>query len=101
MTEPKTDKKQKNNAEVLKEAFEEIDPDLLFVDDFEKAILGVAERCSSPPVVVYDRTKCIEILMERGATYEEALEYFEFNVAGAWHGDRTPFFLTPMTEFDS
>jgi len=91
----------KNKADVLKEVFCEIDPDLMFVDGFEDAIVGVAERCSTPPVVVYDREKCLEILVAGGLTYEEAVEYFEFNVAGAWFGDRTPFFLTSMAEFDS
>ena len=27
-------------------------------------------------------------------TYEEAVEYFEFNVIGAWVGEQTPMFLT-------
>ena len=101
MTKTKTTENQKTKADRIKEVFAEIDPDLLFADGFENAILGVVERCSSPLVVVYDRLKCIEILMERGATYEDALDYFEFNVAGAWVGDRTPFFLTPMNEFDT
>ncbi len=43
--------------------------------------------------VLYDRSKCIEILMRDGCTYEEAVEYFEFNVSGAWVGDRTPGFM--------
>ena len=25
--------------------------------------------------------------------YEEAVEYFEFNVAGAWVGEQTPIFV--------
>ena len=30
--------------------------------------------------------------------YEEAIEYFEFNVVGAWVGDNTPVFISHMRE---
>ena len=54
----------------------------------------MAERCSQPWLVVYDAEQCIEILVERdGLTYDEAEEYFSFNVTGAWVGEHTPLFL--------
>jgi hypothetical protein len=63
-------------------------------DGFEDAILGVAERCSKLPLVVYDARKCVEILVERdGMEPEEALEFFHFNTLGAWMGQHTPLFL--------
>jgi hypothetical protein len=31
-------------------------------------------------------------------SYEEAEEYFEFNVSGAWMGPNTPLFLYRITE---
>ncbi len=70
------------------------DEELLFADGFDDAILGVIERCSQPLVVVYDRNKCIEILVDQGLSGEEAEEHFAFNVSGAWVGDRTPAFLS-------
>lgn len=70
------------------------DEELLLADGFEDAFLGVLERFGMEPIVVYDRAKCIEILMTRdGMTYEGAEEHFGFNVTGAWVGDRTPAFL--------
>ena len=78
----------------------EIDEDLLCADGFDEAILGICERACSSAVVAYDRDKCIEILVERdGMTYEDAVEYFEFNVVGGWVGDNTPVFLTLMDEY--
>ena len=72
----------------------ELDPDLLFADGFDGAILGAAERCGSPLVVVYDYAKCCEILVSReGMTDDEAVEWMEFNVVGAYVGNRTPWFL--------
>jgi len=41
--------------------------------------------------VVYSGQKIVEILMERdGMEYDEALEYIEFNIEGAYVGDQTP-----------
>ncbi|HSR90203.1 MAG TPA: hypothetical protein VLK88_02775 [Gemmatimonadales bacterium] len=69
-------------------------PDALLADGFEAAIVGVAERCSQPTLVVYDAQKCIEILVARdGMSYEEASECFGFNTLGAWVGDQTPLYL--------
>jgi|HubBroStandDraft_5_1064220.scaffolds.fasta_scaffold114150_2 hypothetical protein len=66
----------------------------LLAAGFEDAIVGVAERCSQPPLVVYDVQRCLKILMERdGMDAEGALECFEYNVLGAWLGDNTPLFL--------
>jgi len=71
-------------------------PDLLKADGFDEAILGVVQRMGIQ-AICYDQDKVIDILMERdGMTYEEAVEYFEFNIAGAWVGESTPFFLETM-----
>jgi len=68
-------------------------PDALLADGFEDAILGIVERVGQPAIVIYDREKCIEILMADGTDREEAEEYFEFNTSGAWVGNATPGFL--------
>jgi len=76
----------------------EIDPEIILADGFEDAFLGFAEQFSSGPVAVYDRAKCIEVLVKQDMTHEEAEEYFEFNVAGAYVGERTPLFFTRKPE---
>jgi hypothetical protein len=69
-------------------------PDALLLDGFEDAYIGAAVRCAQPPLAVYDRDKCIEVLVQRdGMTVEDAEEYFEFNVSGAWVGPHTPLIL--------
>jgi hypothetical protein len=70
-------------------------PDLLKADGFDEAILGVVQRMGVQ-AICYDEDKVIEILMKDGMTYEEAVEYFDFNIAGAWVGESTPFFLQRM-----
>ena len=68
--------------------------ELLLADGFEAALIGTGERCGQPTIAVYDREKCIEVLEKSdGMTQEEANEFFEFNVVGAWVGEQTPIFV--------
>jgi hypothetical protein len=68
-------------------------PDLMTADGFDEAIVGVVERIGMT-AICYDKDKIIEILMKDGdMLYEEALEYFYFNIQGAWVGEHTPVFL--------
>ena len=72
---------------------------LLFLSEreFDAAILGVAERIGMSPIVAYDTAKIIDILCERdGMEGDEAAEFFEFNIAGAYVGDRTPIFIAQI-----
>lgn len=63
-------------------------------DGFEDAIIGVAERCGNPGLVIYDAAKCIQILVDRdGMSHEDATEFFYFNTLGCWAGEHTPLFL--------
>jgi hypothetical protein len=67
---------------------------MMRADGFDEAILGVAQRCGQPEIIAYDTEKILEILQAReGMTAEEAVEYFEFNIAGAWVGEETPIFI--------
>lgn len=73
-----------------------IDEGLLLADGFEDAFLGIG-RCFNVTTAVYDYERCITILMERdGMERDEAEEFFEFNVVGAYVGPATPVFLTAM-----
>jgi hypothetical protein len=72
----------------------EVYPELLKADGFDEAIVGVVQRMGIQ-AICYDQEKVIEILM-RDMSYEDAIEYFEFNIAGAWVGEATPFFLEKM-----
>jgi hypothetical protein len=72
----------------------ETNPQALKADGFDDAIIGIATRCAQKDLIAYDVPKCLTILMERdGMTEEEAQEFFDFNVVGAWVGDNTPIFI--------
>ena len=74
------------------------DPEILFLDGFEAALIGTVYRFGMPSVALYDRAKCIDILMRDGLTHEVAEEHFAFNVEGAWVGERTPAFCELGTD---
>jgi hypothetical protein len=77
-----------------REEIEEINPEALLCDGFDEAIIGMAERINLVPVVAYDVNKMLEIMVERdGMTYEDAMEYFNFNILGAWLGENTPVYI--------
>ena len=64
---------------------------MLKADGFDAAVIGVGYRCGQPPLIIYDAEKCVNILMtEQGMSFDEAQEYFSFNVEGGWHGEHTP-----------
>jgi len=75
----------------------ELNPEALVADGFSEAYIGYASpQFNAPPLAVYDSAECVRILMERdGMDYAEALEFFEFNVRGAYVGEGTPLFLVP------
>lgn len=62
--------------------------------------MGYVELFGNAPVALYNRDKCIQILMDRdGMEHTEAEEFFEFNTLGAGMGANTPAFATfPATE---
>ena len=67
---------------------------MLKVDGFDKAFLGVASRYGMDDVFAYDYDKVLKILIEKeGMSPDEALEWFEFNIIGAWVGNKTPLFV--------
>ena len=90
-------KREQILEEMQMDTFAFLDPDY-----FDEAILGVAERCGVSPVVLYDRNKCIDLLVKEGMPRDEAHEYFDFNIVGSYIGDETPLFATFLeTEEDT
>jgi hypothetical protein len=80
--------------EKILEELAEMDPEMLLADGFEEAVIGYV-TIFNKTVSLYDRNKCLDILVKRdGMTYEEAVEFFDFNVTGAYVGDLTPAFAT-------
>jgi hypothetical protein len=77
------------------ELVEEHNPEALKADGFDDAIIGIASRCGQNDLIAYDVSKILMVLQERdGMTEDEAQEFFEFNIIGAYMGENTPIFIT-------
>jgi hypothetical protein len=70
----------------------DIDEHILFADGFDDALIGYVEKANSEVIALYDKQKCIEILIEHGLSSSEAVDYFNFNILGSYLGDYTPAF---------
>ena len=78
------------------------DDEILLADGFEDAFMGIVESFGSAPKALYNTEACIDALTERdGMSYDEAMEYFNFNVAGAYVGEHTPAFVEPLYSIDT
>tara|TARA_R100001594_G_scaffold138882_1_gene182804 strand:- start:149 stop:403 length:255 start_codon:yes stop_codon:yes gene_type:complete len=77
--------------------------EMLTADGLENALLGqmAVDRWTDQPyeVLVYSVEKILNVLMERdGMTSEEAQEYFDYNIEGAYVGPGTPVYVYPFYE---
>ena len=71
----------------------ELYDELMIADGFDDCIIGVAETAGQKARVAYDMQKVIEQLMSDGISEDDAWEYFEFNILGAYVGETTPVFI--------
>ena len=70
----------------------EINPQALKADGFDDAILGMSIRGGDDNLIAYDYDKCVKIL-QKEMSYEDAVEYLEFNVVNSYVGEGTPIFI--------
>jgi len=65
----------------------------LFAEGFDMAIIGITE-VNEGYKVCYDIGRILELLViEHDMGEEEAIEYFDFNIGGAYMGPLTPIFV--------
>ena len=72
------------------------DSEILRMDGLDEACIGWSDSWNGnerPMRLVYDANKIIEILMDEGMDEEEAVEFYEFNIAGAFMGDNQPIII--------
>ena len=73
------------------------DEEALIANGFDEAIIGITIRPNM--IAVYSVQKCIDILVEEDEmTREDAIEYFEYNMAGSYLGEKTPIFVYDIQE---
>jgi hypothetical protein len=60
------------------------------LNGLDDALIGIGSQYTKPPTAIYSHTKIIETLIKQGMTPEEAIEYTDYNIIGAWTGEQTP-----------
>jgi hypothetical protein len=89
---------------VIAHTIDDIDPDspfadALLADGFEDAFVGFGMQFTAA-VAIYDYERCLTILQIRDEmSWDEASEYFEYNVVGAYVGAHTPVFMQWLTGY--
>lgn len=81
--------------ELVEEFLNEDNPLALFLEKgFDGAIIGHTQRMNQSSLVTYSVDKIVEIMVERdGMSYEDAIDFFDYNIGGGWLGDGTPMFV--------
>lgn len=80
--------------------------DTLLIDNYAYALIGVCLTWHGNMLVertIYDGPKMVEGMVdEDGMTEEEAIEYIDVNIVGAYVGETTPIIMWPILEdFDA
>lgn len=71
---------------------------MFLLDGYDDAFIGVTDSKDGDLLsAVYDIDKIVEILAQ-DMSYEDAWEYFQYNVAGLYLGDQTPTFIRRKEE---
>ena len=66
-------------------------------DDPDEAIVGIARGDDMVAKIVYDEDEIISILMIRdGMSYEDASEFYDFNIAGTKFGNTEILYLNRL-----
>jgi len=82
--------RRKKRQEELKEAIKNANEMAMLVDGHDDALAGYDTQGRA----IYFIDHIIGTLMERdGMSREEAIEFFDFNIAGAYVGEYTPIYM--------
>lgn len=81
---------RKQEIENLKDSIREANELALLIDGHDNALAG----WSTDGKAIYFIDDIIANLMHRDKmTYDEAIEFFDFNIAGSYLGDNTPIYM--------
>jgi hypothetical protein len=65
-------------------------PEALKADGFDNCIIGVTTK----GCIAYNANAMIDQMVEKdGMSYEEAIEFFDYNIDGAYVGEYTPTYV--------
>ena len=81
---------RQTRQDALLNTIQELNPEAMLADGFDDCILGYDKDGR----VIYSIEEIVATLMERdGMSEEEAIEFFDFNIEGAYVGEYTPIYM--------
>lgn len=78
--------------EEIQKMCEEREIELLLADGLDEAFIGYTD--DYPARAIYDKSLCVQCMMDEGMSMEDAIEYLEFNTFYTYVGEQTPLFVT-------
>lgn len=69
------------------------DQEFVIADGFDDCVIGYEESSGR---LIYSTIECVRTLQADGMSEEDALDYFYYNVQGAYVGDLTPIWCNDM-----
>lgn len=77
----------------LREWVDEFVEETIILDGLDDCCVGIDMKTET---LIYDYSLITQKFINDGMTYEEAVEYIEFNIVGLYCGDKTPIIMTPV-----
>lgn len=68
--------------------------------EFDDCLMGYVERFGMGNVPLYDWGEVMKVLEKSGMSEEDAEEWYEYNILGAWMGEGTPAFAVLGSELE-
>lgn len=78
------------------------DEEFMYMDGHDNAIIGITDNSlgsESRHKLIYDHKQVIQNLEDQGSSFEDAVEWYEFNMAGSYMGEHTPVFMLQLDLF--
>jgi hypothetical protein len=75
---------------------EETEQTTILYNGLENALIGIGNQYTKPPIAIYSYKHIIQQLQKNGLNYEDAIEYAEYNIIGAWVGEQTPIIINDL-----
>ena len=79
------------------------EPAYIKADGFDDCLIGLGFKFGNRGTLIYDQAKVIQKLIDNSEgkiTEEEALEYYDYNILGAYVGENMPIFVESCTMDD-
>jgi hypothetical protein len=82
----------------LIDQLKKLNPDAVFFDDMDGALIGLGEVGPFGPVAVYSKKKIYAGLAALGLSPDEAEEYYVGRFIAVWAGEHTPLILNDLEQ---